>query len=192
MKFILNTVKSFLASIIFFFVFESFTATPALANVSNLTFCKDSTMFQKRLINETKKLEIRKKLYTVDSKEYISLAKEIEKTQAKFKNFEKNNLLCGKDGLPRMIVNGQLDHAHEFLIPGVLFLYITGWIGWVGRKYISYASLSENAYESEIIINVPVAISIMATGFNWPIDALNELKLGKLLASDDDITVSPR
>jgi hypothetical protein len=32
---------------------------------------------------------------------------------------------------------------NEFVIPGVLFLYITGWIGWVGRKYVRYASTTK-------------------------------------------------
>jgi hypothetical protein len=32
-------------------------------------------------------------------------------------------------------------------------LYITGWIGWVGRKYVRYA-VQQNPFENEIIINV--------------------------------------
>jgi photosystem I subunit 3 len=48
-----------------------------------------------------------------------------------------------KEGLPRIIASGQWDHANEFVIPGVLFLYITGWIGWVGRKYVRYASTTK-------------------------------------------------
>jgi photosystem I subunit 3 len=39
-----------------------------------------------------------------------------------------------KEGLPRIIASGQWDHANEFVIPGVLFLYITGWIGWVDEN----------------------------------------------------------
>ena len=53
---------------------------------------------------------------------------------------ENLGLLCGKEGLPRIIATGQWDRANEFVIPGILFLYITGWIGWVGRKYLRYAS----------------------------------------------------
>jgi hypothetical protein len=48
--------------------------------------------------------------------------------------------------------SGQWDHANEFVIPGVSF-YITGWIGWVGRKYVRYASTTKNPFENEIIIN---------------------------------------
>jgi photosystem I subunit 3 len=29
-----------------------------------------------------------------------------------------------------------MDSAAEFILPGFGFIYISGWIGWVGRKYI--------------------------------------------------------
>ena len=50
----------------------------------------------------------------------------------------------------------------------------------------------KNAFENEIIINVPVAIKIMNSGFLWPVDAWKEFTSGDLLADDDDVTVSPR
>ena len=62
----------------------------------------------------------------------------------------------------------------------------------MGRKYVRYAATTENPFENEIIINVPVAISIMNSGFLWPIDAWKEFTSGDLLASDDDVTLSPR
>lgn len=164
----------------------------ANADFSALKPCKESPAFQKRLTSSVKKLETRLKLYTPDSKEAKSLLKEIDSTKARFERYGSSNLLCGKEGLPRIIASGQWDHANEFVIPGILFLYITGWIGWVGRKYVRYASTTENAFENEIIINVPVAISIMNSGFFWPIDAWKEFTTGDLLASDDDVTVSPR
>jgi len=60
-------------------------------------------------------------------------------------------------------------------------LYITGWIGWAGRKYLRYASTTDNAFENEIIINVPVALSIMNSGFLWPIESWKEFTSGDLL-----------
>jgi photosystem I subunit 3 len=51
-----------------------------------------------------------------------------------------------------------LSHAAEFILPGFGFIYITGWIGWVGRKYIRAVSTTKNPAESEIIINVPLAL----------------------------------
>jgi hypothetical protein len=38
-----------------------------------------------------------------------------------------------------------------------LVIYITGWIGWVGRKYIRAVSTTKILL-SEIIINVPLAL----------------------------------
>ena len=164
----------------------------ANADFTSLTPCKDSAAFQKRLNTSVKKLENRLKLYTPDSKEATYLTREIESTKARFTRYGNSNLLCGKEGLPRIIASGQWDHANEFVIPGILFIYITGWIGWVGRKYLRYANSTENSFENEIIINVPVALSIMNSGFLWPVDAWKEFTSGDLLASDDDVTVSPR
>ena len=183
--------KLFLLSI-FSFVTINTEVKVANADFSALTPCKDSTSFQKRLTSSVKKLENRLKLYTPESKETTFLNKEIAQTKARFERYGNSNLLCGKEGLPRIIASGQWDHANDFVVPGILFIYITGWIGWVGRKYVRYATTTENAFESEIIINVPVAISIMNSGFLWPVEAWKEFTSGDLLASDDDVTVSPR
>jgi photosystem I subunit 3 len=169
-----------------------FTNTQANADFNNLVPCKSSPAFEKRLKSEVKKLENRLKLYTPESKEAKFLIHEIEATKVRFERYGNSNLLCGKEGLPRIIATGQWDHANEFVIPGILFLYITGWIGWVGRKYVQYASTTENPFEKEIILNVPIALSISTSGFLWPVEAWNEFKDGKLIASAEDVTVSPR
>jgi len=190
------SIKSLLVKVISLLTFSTFLLTTnvsdARAEFTNLTPCKDSPAFQKRLASSVKKLENRLKLYTPESKETTFLNKEIAQTKARFERYGNSNLLCGKEGLPRIIASGQWDHANDFVVPGILFIYITGWIGWVGRKYVRYATTTENAFESEIIINVPVAISIMNSGFLWPVEAWKEFTSGYLLASDDDVTVSPR
>ena len=190
------TFKSFVSQIlslgIFALILGAGTIQPANAEFANLTPCKESPAFQKRLATSVKKLENRLKLYTPGTKEADFLNREIEATKNRFERYGNSSLLCGKEGLPRIIASGQWDHANEFVIPGILFLYITGWIGWVGRKYVRYASTTENAFENEIIINVPVALSIMTSGFLWPVDAWKEFTTGDLLASKDDVTVSPR
>jgi photosystem I subunit 3 len=174
-----------------FFIFNS-NIQEVKADFKSLTLCKESPAFTKRLNSEVKKLDNRLKLYTPESKESKFLLQEIESTKLRFERYGNSNLLCGKEGLPRIIATGQWDHANEFVIPGVLFLYITGWIGWVGRKYLRYASTTDNAFENEIIINVPVASKISISGFLWPVEAWKEFTTGDLLASDDDVTVSPR
>nr|YP_009545233.1 photosystem I subunit III [Synura uvella]AYO28387.1 photosystem I subunit III [Synura uvella] len=183
--------QTFFVVITAVFLFNS-SVTPANANFNALVPCNESSAFQKRLNSSVKKLENRLKLYTPESKEAKFLLREIDATKARFTRYGSSNLLCGKEGLPRIIASGQWDHANEFVIPGILFIYITGWIGWVGRKYVKYASTTENPFENEIIINVPIAVSIMNSGFLWPVEAWKEFTSGDLLASDDDVTVSPR
>jgi photosystem I subunit 3 len=173
-------------------LFTFFTIEPVKADFNNLVPCKESPAFQKRLTSSVKKLENRLKLYTPESKEAGFLNSEINATKQRFERYSNANLLCGKEGLPRIIATGQWDRANEFVIPGILFLYITGWIGWVGRKYLRYASTTENSFENEIIINVPIALTIMNSGFLWPVDAWKEFTSGDLLVSEDDVTKSPR
>jgi len=193
MKLYIPTSISKIFSVIFLSIFVLTTnISTAKADFNALTPCKESAAFKKRLNSSVKKLENRLKLYTPDSKEAKALTNEIGATKNRFDRYGSTNLLCGKEGLPRIIASGQFDHAAEFTIPGILFLYITGWIGWSGRKYLRYASTTENSYESEIIINVPIALSIMNSGFLWPIESWKEFTSGDLLASEDDITLSPR
>ena len=54
----------------------------------------------------------------------------------RFDNYGKQGLLCGSDGLPHLIVSGDQRHWGEFITLGILFLYIAGWIWWVGRSYL--------------------------------------------------------
>ena len=115
-----------------------------------------------------------------------------QRTKARFDKYGRSDLLCGADGLPHLIADGRPSHAAEFIFPGFGFIYISGWIGWVGRKYLRAVSTTKNPSESEIIINVPLALKIMTTGYIWPISAWQELISGDLVAKKDEITVSPR
>ncbi|MBL1211140.1 Photosystem I reaction center subunit III [Geminocystis sp. GBBB08] len=100
--------------------------------------------------------------------------------------------LCGAEGYPHLVVDGRLDHVGDFVIPGVLFLYIAGWIGWVGRAYLIAIRKEKDTELKEIIIDVPLAISKMLFGFLWPLQALQEFTSGQLTVKDSDISVSPR
>jgi photosystem I subunit 3 len=176
-------------------IFLAMTITsPAivLADVAGLTPCNESPVFTKRLDASVRKLEGRVKKYEAGSPPALALEQQIERTKQRFDRYSKSGLLCGKDGLPHLITDGRWSHSIEFVIPGLLFLYITGWIGWVGRKYIRTVSEDANATEKEIIIDVPLALKIMTTGFIWPISAWQEYISGTLLADVSEITVSPR
>jgi photosystem I subunit 3 len=162
------------------------------ADVSGLTPCKDSSVFKRRLEGSVKKLSGRLSNYDEGTPAYLALQAQIERTEARFDKYGKQGLLCGADGLPHLITDGRWSHAGEFILPALTFLYTTGWIGWVGRSYLQYTKTTDKPNENEIIINVPVAIGMMASGFLWPLSAWNELVSGKLLVPGDEITVSPR
>jgi photosystem I subunit 3 len=178
--------------ILLFSVLMAFMPTQAFAEIGGLTKCSESPAFTKRLNASVKKLEQRASQYQVDSPPALALKQQIDRTQARFDKYSRSELLCGVDGLPHLVADGRWSHAAEFIIPGFGFIYISGWIGWVGRKYLRAVSTSANPSESEIIINVPLALKIMTTGYIWPISAWQELISNDLVAKKDDITVSPR
>ncbi len=100
--------------------------------------------------------------------------------------------LCGPEGYPHLIVDGRWSHMGDFLIPSLLFLYIAGWIGWVGRAYLIAVRGGKDAEMKEVIIDVPLAVTKMLTGFAWPLAAFGEFTSGKLIAKDSEVPISPR
>nr|QXM16314.1 photosystem I subunit III [Chaetoceros gracilis]QXM17297.1 photosystem I reaction center subunit III [Chaetoceros muellerii] len=170
----------------------SLTPTVAFAEIGGLTKCSESPAFAKRQKASIKKLEQRMANYESGTPPALALEQQIQRTQARFDKYSRSELLCGTDGLPHLIADGRWSHAAEFILPGFGFIYISGWIGWVGRKYIRAVSTTKNPAESEIIINVPLALKIMTTGYIWPISAWQELISGDLIALDEEVTVSPR
>jgi len=185
-------MKRFNLIALFFALVLVFTPDQAFADIGGLTKCSESPAFSKRLKTSVKKLEARMSQYEADSPPALALKQQIERTQARFDKYSRSNLLCGTDGLPHLIADGRWDHAAEFTVPGLAFIYIAGWIGWVGRKYEQAISTTKNPAESEIIINVPLALKIMTTGYLWPIAAWQELVSNELVAPDNEVTVSPR
>jgi photosystem I subunit 3 len=176
--------------IIFMILFNSSTAS--FANVGTLVDCDKSPVFTKRLNSSVKKLEGRLVKYEKGTPPALALQQQIDNTKTRFNRYGESGLLCGADGLPHLVVDGDFNHASEFIIPGLLFLYTTGWIGWAGRKYIQTVAITKNPTEKEIIIDVPVALNIMFSGYFWPILAWDEFASGNFVAKPDDITVSPR
>ena len=159
---------------------------------AGLTPCKKSKAFQKREKGEIKALEKRLKKYDPDSAPALALKATIDKTKTRFKNYGEAGLLCGADGLPHLIVDGNLEHLGEFAIPGLGFLYVAGWIGYAGRSYVMLNKEKAKPTEGEIIIDVPTALGLMMAAGAWPVKAFFELKNGTLTAPESEITVSPR
>lgn len=157
---------------------------PAAADISGLTPCKESKQFEKREKQAIKKLESSLKLYEPDSAPALAIKATMEKTKRRFDNYGKQGLLCGSDGLPHLIVSGDQRHWGEFITPGILFLYIAGWIGWVGRSYLIAIRDDKKPTQKEIIIDVPLASRLVFRGFSWPVAAYRELVNGELIAKD--------
>lgn len=100
-------------------------------------------------------------------------------------------LTCGEDdGLPHLVIN--LQNTVDIAIAFGLFFYIAGFIGWSGRAYLQSISQQKSQEESEIFINLPMAIQAMSKGLLWPLLAFKETVSGELTANKDEISVSPR
>jgi len=127
-----------------------------------------------------------------ESSAFLDRAAQATTPQAKARFDRYSQALCGDDGLPHLIVDGNLGHAGDFIIPGILFLYIAGWIGWTGRAYLKTVREDKNPEEKEIIIDVPLALQCSLAGATWPLAAFKEASSGEMFAKDDEIPVSPR
>lgn len=110
--------------------------------------------------------------------------------QARFESYSK--LLCGPEGYPHLVVDGRLSHVGEFTIPGLIFLYIAGLIGWSGRSYIQFAREQKEPEMNEIVIDVPRAVGIVLGSLLWPLAAIKQFLSGELVAKEEEIPVSPR
>ena len=128
-----------------FLTFTIFLGTPQLASadVSGLVPCKDSAGFKKRLDGSVAKLSARLANYEEGTPAYLALQDQIDRTKMRFDKYGKQGLLCGADGLPHLIADGRPSHAGEFVLPGFLFLYIAGYIGWSGRSYLQYTKTTD-------------------------------------------------
>ncbi|OUL26263.1 Photosystem I reaction center subunit III [Nostoc sp. 106C] len=147
-------------------------APPAKALGANLTPCADTPAFQELAKNARNT--------TADP----------NSGQKRFERYSQE--FCGPEGYPHLIVDGRLDRAGDFIIPSILFLYIAGWIGWVGRSYLQAVKKAPNTEQKEIQIELGLALPIIASGFAWPAAAIKELLSGELTAKDTEIPVSPR
>jgi photosystem I subunit 3 len=168
-------------------------AASAEFQFSTLTPCGESPAFQERLQAEVDAYTARLAKFAPGSAPYKYLESKITATEERFNKYANSSLLCGEDGLPHLISDGRWDHAGEFIIPSLLFLYIAGWIGWVGRDYLrAIRKDADTAPEKEIIIDTGLAIKFMLSGFLWPLAAFKEFSSGDLLAADSEVSVSPR
>ncbi len=57
-------------------------------------------------------------------------------------------------------------------IPTFGFLYVAGYIGYVGRQYLIQTKAGAKATEKEIIIDVPLALKLAFQGWTWPVSVV--------------------
>ena len=165
---------------------------PGSIYYKQLEDCATSKQFGKRQRKTVATLEGRMKKYEPGSPPYLALEQTLNQANNRFKRYADSDLLCGKDGLPHLVVDGNPVHLAEFVFPGIGFLYTAGYVGSAGRKYVKTVAKTKNPAEKEIIIDVPLALTIMLSNYLWPRDAYAEFIKGDFVADADEITVSPR
>jgi photosystem I subunit III len=185
-------VRKFISIISIVYLLFSFHPNKVKADIAGLIPCKDSAIFNKRLQGSIRKLESRLSKYSPSTPPALALETQIAKTKSRFSKYGQAGLLCGSDGLPHLITDGRWNHAGDFIFPGILFIYIAGWIGWVGRGYLQAIAKTKKPTEKEIIIDVPLALKFSVSGFTWPLAALQEFTSGNLTENNNNITTSPR
>lgn len=144
--------------------------------------CENNKKFHKRFKDERYKKEKRQKKYTPGSAIWNRYTDKIASINRREKGYGQR--LCGKlDGLPRVIATGERGIKGGLVTPAFMFFYITGWIGWAGRSYLTR---TRDAMK-EINIDVPLAVSCMASGFAFPVLAWQEIVNGELVVPDSEI-----
>ena len=165
-------MRRLFALILVFTLWFNFAPPASADGVAGLTKCADTPAFQQK------------------SQSYRNTTDDPNSGQLRAERYAE--ALCGLEGNPHLIVDGRWSHVGDFTIPSILFLYIAGWIGWVGRAYLIAIRGDKNAEMKEIVIDVPLALSKMFTGFAWPLAAFGEYTSGKLIVKDSEIPISPR
>merc|ERR1712060_579845 len=104
---------------------------------------------------------------------------ELKELQKRMKKYE-------ADSSPGIALkNGR---ANDVFVPTLGFLYFAGWLGHSGRLYLE----ATRDREKEIILDVPLAIAILAKAIAWPVMVSQLVASDSLVEKDENITVSPR
>ena len=107
-----------------------------------------------------------------------------------------------RQGLPHLILGAPLEpwgalfnrgHEGDLLIPGTIFIYIAGIIGWSGREYLIESKKTKNPAENEIFIDFELAQQCLIKGAQWPLLANTQGRSGELRESDTNVSlIGPR
>ncbi len=158
--------------------------------LTNLQTCADVSAFVDRQTERVGALEAKLEALPAGSPKAVLVAQQIDQVNRRFEGY--SSLLCGEEGLPHLMTDGRLNHAGEFIIPGLAFLYIAGWLGWAGRMYLIKARETESPETLESTIDIPMALQCFAGALAWPVAAFSEIASGAIRVSDDAVPISPR
>ncbi len=165
-------MKQLLAFLLALTLWFNFAPSASADDFANLTPCGENPVYQQK------------------AKNFLNTTSDPNSGKIRAERYAQ--ALCGPEGYPHLIVDGRFSHMGDFLIPSILFLYIAGWIGWVGRSYLIEIKKGKDPELKEVVIDVPLAISKMLGGFLWPLAAVGEFTSGKLIVKDSEIPTSPR
>ncbi|MCJ2543001.1 Photosystem I reaction center subunit III [Thermostichus vulcanus] len=150
--------------------------------------CSEVPAFQARMDERLSSLE--DKIVSASPEMAAFYEQKLAQTSKRFERY--STLLCGEEGLPHLVTDGRLNHAGEFLIPGLLFLYIAGWLGWAGRSYLIAVRDGDNPEMKESSIDVALALQCFLTALAWPVVAFKEIASGEIQAPEASVPISPR
>jgi len=156
---------------------EKFTIKAA----KHLDLCKDNKKYHKKIKDQIYKITQRQKKYPKGSVVFNRFEKKVALTKAREEAY--GDRYCGKkDGRPRVIATGE-NVRGGVVIPSLMFLYTAGWIGWAGRSYL----IRTQDEKKELNIDVPLALTCMASGFSWPVAVWQDIVNGELVVKDTDL-----
>lgn len=152
--------------------------------------CSEVPAFQERLDDRISTLEAKVLAAAPGSAQATVYERSLAQATKRFQRY--SSLLCGEEGLPHLVTDGRLNHAGEFLIPGLAFLYLAGWLGWAGRSYLITVRKDSNPEMKESIIDVVLAVGCFAQALAWPLIAFKEIASGEIREKEAAVPISPR
>lgn len=146
--------------------------------------CKDSKKYHKRAKERITKIEQRMAKIAPGGLVYTWF----EDLKQRAIKMETNwgERWCDKDDGTPLVLPAITNERGSVVAPGLIFLYIAGWIGWAGRSYLQRTQ----CVEKELLIDLPLASMCMLSGFSWPVTAWQEIVDGKMTAADEDIPLA--
>jgi len=143
--------------------------------------CKDSKKFKKIVKDQIFKIGAQQKKFPKGGIQWERFNDEI--AQAKARQNAYGNRWCGPEGLPHVIPTGEFTSG-GIVEAGLVFFYITGWIGYAGRKHLQEKGFANQF--GEILLDVPLVTKIMLSSFAWPVQAWQEIVNGEMAQAENE------